>query len=43
MVPYNLEGSTVECHHYLENGGGTGKEFPIELVNNKGNTKWYTT
>lgn len=41
MVPYNLIGSQVDCHHVLPNGGGTGREFPKELVN-PNHTKWYT-
>lgn len=41
MVPYNLVGSHIECHHYLAGGGGTGREFPKELLN-ANQTKWYT-
>lgn len=40
MIQYNLSGSTIECHSQLANGGGTGIEFPKELLNGN-KTKWY--
>ena len=40
MISYNLAGSTIECHSFLEHGGGTGIEFPKELLNGN-KTKWY--
>lgn len=44
MIPYNLAGSTIDCHHFLHHGGGTGREFPKELLNpeHANWSKWYT-
>lgn len=40
MISYNIAESSIECHSFLAGGGGTGREFPKELLNGN-NTKWY--
>ena len=44
MISYNLTGSKIECSTFLAGGGGTGREFPKELLNpiQASWSKWYT-